>query len=117
MKKFSLMFLILALAGASALAGGKKEAKETTVTGWVSDSMCGAKNASAGHEECVTKCIDHGAKAVLVTEGKDVLTVENPDTVKGHEGHNVQVRGHVNESAKSIHIAELKMLDGAKDKK
>jgi len=37
-----------------------------------------------------------------------VYSVENPDALKGHEGHHVAVTGHV--SGDSIHVESVKML-------
>jgi hypothetical protein len=37
-----------------------------------------------------------------------VLTVENPDALKGHEGHHVAVTGKV--SGDSIHVDDVSML-------
>ena len=35
-------------------------------TGWITDSDCGAKGASANHADCAKKCVaDKGAKYVL----------------------------------------------------
>jgi hypothetical protein len=46
---------------------------------------------------------------VVVTDSdKKVLTVDNPDALKGHEGHHVAVTGHV--SGDSIHVESAKML-------
>jgi hypothetical protein len=79
------------------------------VNGWVSDSNCGAKGANAGAAACTKKCIDGGASAVIVTDtDQKVLTVDNPDAVKGHEGHHVIVSGHV--TGDKIHVDSLKML-------
>ncbi len=84
-------------------------AKEKTVNGWVTDSGCGVKGASADHAACAKKCLEKGAKLVVVTDDdKKVLTVENPDALKGHEGHHVAVTGHVN--GDSIHVESAKML-------
>ena len=83
--------------------------KESTVNGWVSDSKCGAKGANAGAEACTKKCLAAGAKMVVVTDGdQKVLTVENPDALKGHEGHHVAVSGHV--TGDDIHVMSVKML-------
>ncbi len=60
---FSMFFLMIATVWA-----GDDMAKDETVKGWVSDSMCGAKGASAGHEACAKKCLDKGAKMVVVTD-------------------------------------------------
>jgi hypothetical protein len=98
------MFFLVAMASAS----GDK-AKTETVNGWVADSQCGVKGAMAGQEECTKKCIEKGAKMVVVTDSdKKVLTVENPDALKGHEGHHVAVTGHV--EGDSIHVESAKML-------
>jgi hypothetical protein len=83
--------------------------KSTTVNGWVSDSKCGAKGANAGAEACTKKCLAEGAKVVIVTDkDQKVLMVDNPDALKGHEGHHVAVTGTV--SADSIHVGSIKML-------
>ena len=80
-----------------------------TVNGTVSDSMCGAKGANASHAACMTKCLAKGAKAVIVTDkDQKVLTVDNPDTLKGHEGHHISAPGTV--TGDSIHIDSMKML-------
>jgi hypothetical protein len=81
----------------------------TTVKGWVSDSMCAAKGAKAGHDACMKKCLDKGAKEVVVNDadGK-ILNVENPDALAGHQGHHVAVTGHV--TGDSIHVVSVKML-------
>jgi hypothetical protein len=81
----------------------------STVNGWVSDSQCGAKGMAEGHAECAKKCMAKGAKMVVVTDAdKKVLMVDNPDVLKGHEGHHVAVTGHV--MGDSIHVDSVKML-------
>jgi hypothetical protein len=95
----SLMFFMIALAAADT----------TTVKGYVSDSQCGAKGASEKHAQCMTKCLAKGAKAVIVTDGdQKVLAVDNPDVLKGHEGHHVAVTGTV--TGDSIHVDNVGML-------
>lgn len=80
-----------------------------TVKGWVSDSQCGAKGANAGAADCTKKCVEKGAKLVVVTDGdQKVLTADNQDALKGHEGHHVEVTGHVDKD--SIHVNSVKML-------
>src|SRR5258708_21577938 len=39
------------------------------------------------------------------------LAVENPDALKGHEGHRVQVKAHIDADQGSIHIMEAKILN------
>lgn len=83
--------------------------KSATVNGWVVDDKCGAKAAHAGGEECTKKCLAGGAKMVIVTDDdKKVIAVENPDALKGHEGHHVAVTGTM--SKDSIKVESTKML-------
>jgi hypothetical protein len=83
--------------------------KGSTVKGWVSDAKCGAKGANAGAEACTKKCIAAGEKMVVVTDGdQKVLSVDNPDALKGHEGHHVAVSGQV--TGDSIHVMSVKMM-------
>ena len=97
------VFLLVAVVAAEDMS------KAQTVKGWVSDAKCGAKGANAGAEACTKKCIEAGASAVLVTDGDNkVLSVDNQDALKGHEGHHVAVTGHV--KGDSIHVESVKML-------
>lgn len=101
-----LLFCLVLSVASFAFAG---DDKAETVNGWVSDSKCGAKGANAGAAACTKKCLDEGAKMVVVTDGdQKVLNVENPDALKGHEGHHVGLNGHV--SGDNIHVMSVKML-------
>ena len=83
--------------------------KSGTVNGWVVDDKCGAKGANAGAEACTKKCLAAGAKMVVVTDSdQKVLAVENPDALKGHEGHHVAVTGSMGKD--SIKVESVKML-------
>ena len=104
-------FLLLLLAGALILMAASVSfaSDAQTVNGWVSDAKCGVKGANAGAEACTKKCIAAGEKAVLVTDtDQKVLAVDNPEALKGHEGHHVAVTGHVD--GDKIHVDSLKML-------
>jgi pectin methylesterase-like acyl-CoA thioesterase len=106
MRKFVLLILacVVLLAAATAFAGDTQ-----TVNGWISDSKCGAKGASASQEACTKKCIAAGAMPVVVTDkDQKVLTVENPDALKDHYGHHVAVTGHID--GDKIHVESVKML-------
>jgi hypothetical protein len=98
-----MVFLMVAVVSAA------DKDKTETVNGWVADSKCGAKGAAAGQEACTKKCLAAGAQMVVVTDAdQNVLTVENPDALQGHEGHHVAITGHV--SKDSIHVESAKML-------
>jgi len=104
-----LLFVLAALAVASLLATASFAGDATTVNGWVSDSKCGVKGAHEGAAECTKKCVESGAGLVVVTDkDQKVLTVKNPEALKGHEGHHVAVTGHV--EGDTIHVEGTKML-------
>ena len=83
--------------------------KSATVKGWVADDKCGAKGANDKAEACTKKCLAAGAKMVIVTDkDQKILMVENPDALKGHEGHHISASGTV--KGDSIHVDSMKML-------
>jgi hypothetical protein len=102
-----LFLVVLALSSMPVMA-----ADGGAVSGYISDSGCGAKhNASAPDTACVKKCIDGGAKPVFVDDAKkSVYTIDDPDSIKGHEGHHVSVVAKVNDADKTIHIDKVTML-------
>ena len=53
-------------------------AKAETLTGEVSDSMCGAKHASADKAACTRACVKKGSNYALVV-GDKVYTLESSD--------------------------------------
>jgi hypothetical protein len=107
-KVFALSLVLCMVCSVVSLASAWDD-KETTVKGWISDDKCGAKGANAGAEACTKKCLAAGAKMVVVTDSdQKILAVENPDALKGHEGHHVAVSGHV--AGDSIHVMSVKML-------
>ena len=109
MRKVLLLCLAMCFVFALTALAFDDMGKSATVNGWVSDSKCGAKGANAGAEACTKKCLAQGAKMVIVTDGdQKVLMVDNPDALKGHEGHHVAVSGTV--SGDSIHVQSAKMI-------
>jgi len=100
---------ILMLVAAILVFGSLSWAK--TITGTVSDSMCGAKHAtpSADAAACVKKCEDGGAKLVVVSGGK-VYNTDQQDQLKGHEGESVKVTGAI--KGDSITIDKVEAAGG-----
>lgn len=109
MKK--LFVVMLALTLVLVLAAAAKEAAGGAVKGWVVDAKCGAKAANANKAECTKKCIGAGEKVAFVPDGtQDVLIVDNPESLKGHEGHHVAVTGKTDTDKKTIHVDNVKMI-------
>lgn len=78
-------------------------------TGTISDGKCGMAHADASEksQKCAAKCINGGAGAVLVTDGK-MVKIANPDAVKEHAGHKVTVTGSMKDDG-SIQVSDVKM--------
>jgi len=109
MRKVLLICLAVCFVFALTAVAFDDMSKSTTVNGWVVDDKCGAKGANAGAEACTKKCLAAGAKMVIVTDGdQKVIAVDNPDALKGHEGHHVAVTGSMGKD--SIKVASVKML-------
>jgi hypothetical protein len=107
MKKIGVLGVLASFVFAVAMIASAADSQ--TVNGWITDSKCGAKMASAQGEGCTKKCLAAGAKMVVVSDAdQKVLTVDNPDALKGHEGHHVAVTGSV--TGDSIHVSSVKML-------
>lgn len=69
------MQMLIVLAAVPALGAGKSQ----TLTGEVSDAMCGAKHEMPGNPaECTRACMKHGSKYALVV-GDKVYTLETSD--------------------------------------
>ena len=98
---FALLLAAFAFGAVAASA-----ADSTKVTGWISDSMCGAKHAGTG-EACVKKCIEGGMAPVLVDQDKAVWTIDNPDAVKDFYGAHVTVKATEDAGKKSVHIDSI----------
>ena len=90
-------------------AAGLLAAADGTWTGWISDNMCGAKNASEGNAECTAKCVkEHGAKYVFVNDtDKKVYAIDAQDKVAAHAGHHVVVKGTVDGSTLKLTSIEM----------
>jgi hypothetical protein len=104
-KKFWMLVVALLVSGCMAIAAD-------SWTGTVSDSNCGAKHATASEaaEKCVAKCVEGGAKYVLVSEGK-VFSVEPQDKFADFAGKSVKVTGTEKDGAITAESVEAASAD------
>lgn len=87
-KRTTMLFAAVLMLGCLSWASAR------TFVGTVSDSNCGAKHAtaSAAAEACVKKCVEGGAKYVLVSHGK-VYSVDPQEKFADFAGKSVKVTG------------------------
>ncbi len=75
------------------------------MTGYVSESHCGASHSSpsAANTKCIEKCLQGGSDPVLVVDGKIVkLDEQSKDKAKAFAGKNVTVDGSMEGDALKI---------------
>jgi hypothetical protein len=120
MKKLAAAFVVLSLAFLPAAVAcdkehgtatqsaefGKGPVKDVVLTGYLTDSNCGAANAHKDGAECAKKCIKGGAKVQLVADSK-TYTLEKVDKVEKHLGHEVKVTGQLDETANIIRVTSI----------
>jgi hypothetical protein len=103
---FGMLAMLVLAFGVSVNAAGKT----MTLTGWISDSHCGAKGMSANHKMCAETCVKtKGAKWVFVNEKtKHVIAIANQDAIHPDEalGHEVTVTGSISKGVMTVNKLE-----------
>ena len=94
------------------------DAAQGTPTSGQNDSSMGqgsmGKTGHAAKSGAVKGTISQDGKSLVSdTDGKS-WTIANPDAVKGHEGHHVELKGSTDASTGEIQVTSVKMLKGEK---
>src|SRR6266404_129575 len=104
---------ILAVGTLSALTGLTIWAAPQTMTGQISDSMCGKSHAGMGEmgknaKECTMGCVKAGGKYVFVT-GDKVYDIKNQGfaALVSNAGANVQLTGDIAVDGKTITVTKI----------
>jgi hypothetical protein len=112
MKKFGVAVFVAAL-WLSLSAFGQYGSQQPSDQGSMSQGQTTKKAHSKSH--LMGKISDDG-KSLTDKDGKS-WSIDNPDAVKGHEGHEVSLRGHIDTAANTIHVTSLKMAGEHASKK
>jgi hypothetical protein len=98
MKRFAYLMIATALCGIPAMAA------TTTLTGVVTDDMCGAKHMMAGKSDadCTRACVKHGAKFAVVADGKVYVLDGKSSEVSALAGKKVTVSGDLKENTLTV---------------
>lgn len=88
------------------------EVYEGTITGVISDNMCGKDHSKMGDlgkdpAKCIEKCVASGAKYVLVDEKGDSYSLSDQEKTKDLAGKHVAITGHIDPSEKAIHVHKI----------
>jgi hypothetical protein len=99
---------IVAVSVLSIVSGLPIWGAQQTLSGEISDSMCGASHAGMGDmgknpKDCTAGCVKTGGKYVFVSKGK-IYGIQNQDfgTLAANAGARVQVAGDVDKDGKNI---------------
>ena len=107
--RFASILIVALFVSAFAFAG------DASLTGYITDSKCGAKAAHEGAAECTVKCIKEGAKYVFVDDtDKKVYAIADQDKVAAHAGHHVTVKGSV--EGDTLTVASIEMAPAKTNK-
>jgi len=72
------------------------------------DNTMKSDSSSMKTTSVMGKISEDGKSFVSDQDGKS-WTINNPDAVKGHEGHHVILKAHVDSDKGEVHVASLKM--------
>jgi hypothetical protein len=121
MKRFAAAFAIVALLAAPVAFAcdkhkdaqtaefGKGPIKNVVLTGYLTDSNCGAANANADGKDCALHCIKKGAKVQLKADNK-LYTIEKLDKPEEVFGFEVKVTGQLDTSSNVVRVASIEKL-------
>lgn len=103
-KRVLICVAALLLVASVGLAGDK----EGNWTGWVTDTMCGAKGNNASHADCAHKCVkEMGAKYALYSSEGKVYVLDPQEKAESLAGKHVKVTGTLAEDTIKVEsIAE-----------
>ena len=122
MKRFAALCTVLALMAipvamacdkdknAQTAEFGKGPIKDVVLTGYLTDSNCGAHNANAKGKDCALKCIKDGAKVQLMADNK-LYTIEKIDKPEKVFGYEVKVTGQLDESSNVIRVSAIEKIE------
>jgi hypothetical protein len=72
------------------------------------------KSDASGKAASITGKISDDGKSFVSDKDSKSYTIDNPDAIKGHEGHHVTLKARVSDDKASVNVVSLKMA-GDKD--
>ena len=122
MRKIATVLTIAAiLTGAAAIAALAEEPKkaETSITGYVTDSMCKGDGAKPGHKECALKCAkEKGAKlGVWDADAAKFYALDDQKKATEFAGEIVTVTGTLDEAAGTLKVTSIAKAEKEKKDK
>ena len=80
-----------------------------TMSGWITDSHCGAKGANEGHKSCALRCAENDGRFVFYNSAdQKIYDLDKQDLAKEHLGGEVEVTGDVDGASIKVTSIEFK---------
>jgi hypothetical protein len=114
MKKFGVALFALVVWLSLGALGQNGSQQPSDQQGSTSQGQMTGKKAHA-KSHLMGKISDDGK--TLTDKSGQSWTIDNPDAVKGHEGHEVTLRGNVDTASNTIHVKSVKMAGERASKK
>jgi hypothetical protein len=102
-----LIFGLFALLLMMCLPAFAQDASQQGSMGQSSDSTKADKAAKPQH---IKGTIAEDGKSFVSDKDKTSWNIQNPDAVKGHEGHHVVLNAHVYPDKNEVHVMGVKMM-------
>ena len=102
-------------AGQQSSAGDQSSAAQTTTSQSTTQTTTTKHKHGARSHHLKGKISDDGT--TLTDKDNKAWAIDNPDAVKGHEGHDVRLSGQVDAASNSIHVTAVKMAGERASKK
>jgi hypothetical protein len=77
----------------------------------------GKKSTANPPLKTIPGTISDDGKTFTSDSDKSTWTLKNPENVKGHEGHHVNLQAHVYSDSKELHVMKVTMMGGKSGKK
>jgi hypothetical protein len=108
---------VIAMAQDPASQSGSQSQPSASPSGSQAGTPTGSQDqmGQSGKSGNVKGTVSQDGKTLVGDDGKS-WTISNPDAVKGHEGHHVELKGSSDASSNTINVSSVKMLKGDKDK-
>ncbi len=116
MKRLGISLFAILLWMSLAAIAQETGAQQPAGTTGQSTTSSATKTKGAKLQHLKGKISDDGKNFTTDKDNK-TYTIDNPDAVKGHEGHDVRLSGHVDASNNSIHVSSVKMAGEKAGKK
>ena len=112
------MFLALPLIALAQSNGSSTQNNTDTTQSAPTSNQNGSYQGSTGQNDSTmgkgSRAAKSGSvKGTISQDGKS-WTIANPDAVKGHEGHHVELKGSTDATSGEIQVTSVKMMKGEK---